>query len=383
MKFTFTFCFCMLTFLCNAQDISYNRKIVDTLTSPALWGRGYTKSGMTNAVNVLQAEYRTIGLVPLNGKNFLQKFSVPVNTFPGKMEVMLNGKILIPGVDFLVGTDSRACNAIGTLAKVDSVTYMDKKNKIIVTLVKKLTWGVSQTKGIYTKIEIDKNRFKEIPRSIDVEIENLFLKKFEMANIAGMVAGTERPDSFLFITAHYDHLGGMGRDTYFPGANDNASGVALLLSLAKYYALNPQRYSIAFVLFAGEEIGLMGSKYYTENPMVPLKQIRFLTNTDLAGTGIDGITVVNATLFPKEFAMMNRANDAGKYLVKINARGEAANSDHYWFTKKGVPAFFFYTLGGIAAYHDVFDKASTLPLTEQADLQELIIKFNSALQMSR
>jgi aminopeptidase YwaD len=172
----------------------------------------------------------------------------------------------------------------------------------------------------------------------------------------------------------------MGADTYFPGANDNASGVALLLSIAKYYAQNPQKYSIGFILFAGEEAGLMGSKYYTENPMIPLKKIRFLTNTDLAGTGIDGITVVNATLFPKEFAIMNSINNSNKYLTKINARGEAANSDHYWFTKKGVPAFFFYTLGGIAAYHDVFDKASTLPLNEQADLKELIIKFNTALQ---
>lgn len=383
MKLIFTISLSILTLLCNAQDISYNKKIVDTLTSPALWGRGYTKSGMTNAVNVLQAEFITIGLQPLNGKNFLQKFSVPVNTFPGKMDVILNGKKLIPGVDFLVSPDSRANKVFGTLEKVDSATYMDKKNKIIVTLEKKLTWSVSQTKGLYTKIEIDKNRFKEIPKSIDVNIENLFLKKFEMANIAGMVAGTEKPDSFLFITAHYDHLGGMGADTYFPGANDNASGVALLLSLANYYAQNPQKYSIAFVLFAGEEIGLMGSKYYTENPMVPLNKIRFLTNTDLAGTGVDGITVVNATKFPKEFAMMNKINDADKYLVKINARGEAANSDHYWFTKKGVPAFFFYTLGGIAAYHDVFDKASTLPLTEQADLKELLIKFNTALQTSR
>jgi aminopeptidase YwaD len=380
MRVIITFCLSMLLFICQAQDTSYNKKMVDTLTSPALWGRGYTKSGMTNAVNVLQTEFRTMGLLPLNGKYYLQKFSVPVNTFPGKMDVILNGKRLIPGVDFIIGPDSKAAKVFGTLEKKDSATYIDKKNKIIVTLEKKLTWSVSQTKGQYTIIQIDKNRIKEIPKNIDLTIETLFLKKFEMANIAAMVTGTEKPDSFLFITAHYDHLGGMGADTYFPGANDNASGVALLLSLAKYYALNPQRYSIAFVLFAGEEIGLMGSKYYTENPMVPLKQIRFLTNTDLAGTGVDGITVVNATIFPKEFALMNKINDANKYLVKINPRGEAANSDHYWFTKKGVPAFFFYTLGGIAAYHDVFDKASTLPLTEQADLQELLIKFNSGLQ---
>ena len=124
---------------------------------------------------------------------------------------------------------------------------------------------------------------------------------------------------------------------------------------------------------------MLGSKYFTEHPLVPLKNIRFLTNTDLAGTGVDGITVVNATEFPKEFAMMNEVNDKEHLLEKINARGKAANSDHYFFTEKGVPAFFFYTLGGIAAYHDVFDKAETLPLNEQDDLAKLIIGFNKKL----
>ena len=171
----------------------------------------------------------------------------------------------------------------------------------------------------------------------------------------------------------------MGKDTYFPGANDNASGISLLLNLAHYYAANPQPFSIGFICFGGEEAGLIGSKYFTEHPLVPLKSIRFLVNTDLAGTGEEGITVVNATEFPKEFGYMNAVNDENKLLVKINARGKAANSDHYFFTEKGVPAFFFYTMGGIKAYHDVFDKAATLPLNEHEDLFKLVVKFNDKL----
>lgn len=171
----------------------------------------------------------------------------------------------------------------------------------------------------------------------------------------------------------------MGSDTYFPGANDNASGVALLLNLAKYYAANPAKYSIVFVCFAGEEAGLMGSKFYTENPLLPLKKIRFLINTDLAGTGEDGITVVNATEFPKEFKWMQEINENNHLLKAVNARGKAPNSDHYFFTEKGVPSFFFYTLGGISAYHDVFDKAETLPLTKHENLFTLIKLFNEKL----
>jgi Zn-dependent M28 family amino/carboxypeptidase len=123
----------------------------------------------------------------------------------------------------------------------------------------------------------------------------------------------------------------------------------------------------------------MGSKYYTENPLVPLENIRFLTNLDLVGTGDDGITVVNASIHPIEFSKLKNINDAGKLFVNVKSRGKAANSDHYFFTEKGVPAFFIYTLGGIKAYHDIFDVSSTLPYTEFNDLFELIIKFNAAL----
>ena len=364
----------------HAQDISYNRKIVDTLASSNFWGRGYTKDGMQKAAEFIAAEFKNVGLKPLGKNNYFQKFSYSVNTFPGEMEVTVNDKKLIPGVDFLVSADSHSNKGKGKLEQKDSVTFSDAADKIIVTLENKLTWDASQKEENYTIIQLDKKRFSEIPTSIKVNIENKFIKKFGASNVCAMVTGTQKPDSFIFITAHYDHLGGMGKDTYFPGANDNASGVALLLSLAKYYASHPQKYSIGFMLFAGEEIGLLGSKYYTEHPIVPLKKIRFLTNTDLAGTGSEGITVVNASVFPKEFALMNKINDANKYLVSIGARGKAANSDHYWFTELGIPSFFFYTKGGIAAYHDVYDKAATLPLNEQADLMQLIIKFNEGLQ---
>jgi aminopeptidase YwaD len=363
-----------------AQDISYNRKIVDTLTSPAFWGRGYTNDGMKKAADYLASEFKALGLKPLGKKDYLQKLTYSANTFPASMEVTINGKKLTTGVDYIVSADSKGVQATGRLMQKDSATFIDRDNAIIVTLEKKLTWEAAQKVENYTLIQLDKTKFTDIPKTIKVNIENKFIKKFDAANVCAMVTGTAKKDSFIYITAHYDHLGGMGKDTYFPGANDNASGVALLLSLAKYYATHPQKYSIAFILFAGEEIGLLGSKYYVENPIVPLKNIRFLTNTDLAGTGVDGITVVNATEFPKEFALMQKVNTEGNYLKAVNARGKAANSDHYFFTEKGVPSFFFYTLGGIAAYHDVFDKAATLPLNEQADLFQLMIKFNEGLQ---
>jgi aminopeptidase YwaD len=363
----------------SAQDVSFARKIVDTLTSPYFWGRGYTNDGMKKAADFIADQFKSYGLQPLDNKSFYQRFSYPVNTFPGKMEVAINGKELAPGKDFIVAPEAHGLNAEGKLEEKDSIGFVDIKNKFIVNLVDKLTWSASAQAAEYTLVEVNKNALDKMPTYFKVDIDSKFIDDFKAANICAYVKGTAKPDSFIFITAHYDHLGGMGKDTYFPGANDNASGISLLLNLAHFYSTHPQKYSIGFICFAGEEAGLLGSKYFTENPLLPLKKIRFLINTDLAGTGDEGITVVNATEFPKEFAYMNEVNDQDKLLVKINSRGKAANSDHYFFTEKGVPAFFFYTMGGIKAYHDVFDKAATLPLNEHEDLFKLIVKFNQKL----
>jgi aminopeptidase YwaD len=361
-----------------SQNISFGKKIVDTLTSPYFWGRGYTNDGMKKAADFLSNEFKSYGLEPM-GKNYLQQFSYPVNTFPGKMEVTVNSKELVPGKDFIVSPEAKGVKGSGDLEQLDSIQFINRKEMVILKMQDKLTWSVAPEAADYSLILVDKKALDKSPTTFKVNIDNKFISNFKAANVCGLVKGTVKPDSIIFITAHYDHLGGMGKDTYFPGANDNASGISLLLNLAQYYAKHPQKYSIGFICFAGEEAGLIGSKYFTENPLVPLKNIRFLTNTDLAGTGDEGITVVNAIEFPKEFAMMNAVNDENKLLVKINARGKAANSDHYFFTEKGVPAFFFYTLGGIKAYHDVFDKAATLPLNEHEDLFKLIIKFNEKL----
>lgn len=377
--FVYFLCICIVN-TALSQDVAFAKKTVDTLTSPYFWGRGYTNEGMKKAADYLAEQFRQYGLTPLKGENYFQKLSYPVNTFPGRMELMVNDRKLIPGKDFIITPESKGIHAQGSLENADSSHFVNKNYRLIFSLENKLTWSAAQQQADYTEIQLDKNQFKEIPYNFTIDVENKMVKNFACSNVCGMVKGTARPDSILVITAHYDHLGGMGSETYFPGANDNASGISLLLGLAKYYANHPQRYSMAFICFAGEEAGLVGSKYFTEHPLFPLQNIRFLLNLDLEGTGDEGITVVNATEFKNEFDQLNLVNDSGKYLVKINARTKAANSDHYWFSEKGVPSFFFYTLGGIKAYHDVYDRAETLPLNEYEDLIKLIIGFEEKLQ---
>jgi len=362
-----------------AQDSLYARHIVDTLTSPNFWGRGYTKDGVHKAADFIAGEFKSFDLKPLDGKSFFQPFSYDVNTFPGTMKVTINGVNLKPGIDFIVSPESAGVKGGGPLVKSDSVTYINPDKRIVVVLQDKLTASVEQKAADYTGILVNRKSITGKPEMVNADIENKLIPAFKTANICAMVRGTAKPDSFLVFTAHYDHLGGMGADTYFPGANDNASGVSQVLSLAKYYAKHPQKYSMAFICFSGEEAGLLGSTYFAEHPVIPLNNIRFLINLDLEGTGEEGITVVNATLHPKEFDMLKQANANGHYLVKVYSRGEAPNSDHYPFTEKGVPAFYMYTMGGIKAYHDVYDISKTLPLTEYNHLFKLLVDFNAGL----
>ncbi len=371
--------FILFAQLAAAQDSLFARKMVDTLSSPYFWGRGYTKNGMAKAATFLEAELKSFGVTPMDGKNYLQPFSYPVNTFPGKMEVNINGVNLVPGRDFIVAPDTRGVKGEGKLEPYDSIRFVDRANRIIVEMDDKLTWSAEQKVRDFTLIQLDRKLQKTTPQTIKANIENEFISDFKTGNVCGIVKGTSKPDSIIVYTAHYDHLGGMGSNTYFPGANDNASGVSQVLSLAKYYAAHPQPYSMAFIFFAGEEAGLLGSKYFTENPLIPLKNVRFLVNLDLEGTGIEGITVVNATVYPNEFSLLKQINEKYHYLVKINSRGKAANSDHYFFTEKGVPAIFIYTLGGIKAYHDIYDINATLPLNEIVNEFNLLLKFNDGL----
>lgn len=379
MYFFYTVILAGTTLEGRCQDSVFARKIVDTLAGPYFWGRGYTKEGMHRAAIFLEQQFAGLHLQPLAGGGYTQPFSYAVNTFPGKMEVTVNHTPLQPGKDFILAPESRGLDVTARLTPQDSTHFINPAHRLVLVKEDKLTWSVAQEVADYTAILLDKQRFPATPEQVELHIDNHFVKDFRAANIAGFVKGTVYPDSFLVVTAHYDHLGGLGEGTYFPGANDNASGISLLLSLARYYAVHPQACSIAFICFAGEEAGLLGSKYFTEHPLVPLQQIRFLLNLDLEGTGEEGVTVVNATEYPAAFTALQQVNAANGYIKAILPRGKAANSDHYWFSEKGVPAFFMYTMGGVKAYHDVFDQPATLPLNEINDLVSLIKAFFARL----
>ncbi len=206
-----------------------------------------------------------------------------------------------------------------------------------------------------------------------LNIQNKYLTNYYSQNVIGLIEG-ERTDSVIMVTAHYDHLGRMGSKTFFPGANDNASGVAMLLNIARHFSFSEKPpFSMVFIAFGGEEAGLLGSQYYRDRPLYPLERVKFLLNLDIVGTGDEGITVVNGKVYQKQFELLSNLNKG--LIPEIKPRGAACNSDHCPFDQVGVPNFFIYTRGGIQAYHDIYDKGNTLPLTKFEELFALIVNF--------
>ena len=372
-----------------AQDSARFAASIRKLSSKAMAGRGYLFRGHRKAARYIELRFRRAGLRPA-GRSFLQEFQITQNLFPSRPKLKLNGRKLRPGRDFIPAPASpsasgsfRLDSSQGSLNKNVALLLKDKEAfkpngslnpGLIVRRQSKLTHSLSENQSQIPEILLHESAIQKGDSILKIRLRPS-LRDLNAYNVMGMVRGTAEPDSFLVLCAHYDHLGSLGRNTYFPGANDNASGVAMLLELARAIAKRPLRYSVLFVAFSGEEAGLLGSSFMSENPPIPLSKIRFLFNLDLLGFGEKGATVVNATVHPKEFERLQEINASCHCLPEIKARGKAANSDHYPFSEKGVPAFFMYLMGGPGFYHDIDDKPKTLSLKGFRGTFRLIMEF--------
>lgn len=421
MRHLILLCFSLLlhSSVLSAQDIRWVKHRINTLCGLQMNGRGYYKDGRNKAAGYLERQFRELGLVGLTpDSSYVQAFSFPVNTFPGQMNVKVRKKELLPGEQFLI--DARSSGGSGKNLRVTTLDFSKpriysqidslpqllqmaaprhssatmflhldtickkldlSRRELLAQLPRgaylipqknKLVWTVATDTMAATVFYVADSVLPKKVKRLSYAADQKFVPQAPSRNVMGYVPGRERPDSFIVFTAHYDHLGRMGHEAVFPGASDNASGTAMLLLLADYYAKNPQRYTVVFLAFAGEEAGLIGSRYFVNHPQIPLEKIRFLTNLDIMGDATEGITVVNATKHPKEFALLQNINEKEGYLPEIRSRGEAANSDHYFFSEAGVPAFFIYSNSGQGFYHDVYDKPGTISLNNFLKVAELL-----------
>ncbi|MEE8583836.1 MAG: M20/M25/M40 family metallo-hydrolase [Acidobacteriota bacterium] len=170
------------------------------------------------------------------------------------------------------------------------------------------------------------------------------------ANVAGWVEGSDPQlrGQHVMLMAHYDHLGagkdlpGATEEDYiFNGARDNGMGVVALISAAKSLANQPPARSVVFLAVTAEEIGLLGSRYYLEHPLVPLEKTVFVLNSDAGGfTDTDVVTVMGLERTTAREDIQKACADFGMEAVPDPVPGQNffSRSDNIHFARKGVPA---------------------------------------------
>lgn len=397
-----------------SQDLKQYKKDIKTLSSKKMEGRGYCKNGMNKAANFIANEFEKIGVEKVNG-SYYQAFSYDVNVFPGKAEVKIDGKKLQVGEQWVVREFSPGCHGTYDIYYIDTVNFdgpklMDDINaglydeKFIVIDwdfyrshyrdLKGFTRG--RQKGILcrwskplkfykaysdfvapTVIVWVNSEFGNDAKQIEINLDNQFFKNFQVRNVIGMIPGTKYPDSTFVFTAHYDHQGHLGAKQYYPGANDNASGTAMLLNLARYYMQNRPEYSVVFIAFAGEEAGLRGSTFYANNPMLPLENIKYLINLDMIGDNGENLYAETNDLGEKGLHLFETINTENQIFNSIKRGDLAANSDHFPFTEKNVPAILLMFEEGDAFqyYHTYKDTVKTMSFNSFDKIFKMVTTF--------
>ena len=246
------------------------------------------------------------------------------------------------------------------------------------------------------------SKFKElaaigVQKSIVLEIKirtemGQINERFADSNVIGVLPGTDLKDEYVVVCGHYDHEGILADGTYFPGADDNGSGSTAVLELARAFAQakkegkGPRR-SILFIAFAAEERGLLGSKYYVVNPLVPLEQTAACINIDMIGriddkhlmgnpnyihpVGWDKISkdlrIITEEVNNKctQLELDTMYNDP-KEPMRVYER-----SDHYNFALKKIPSIYFFS-GTHPHYHTPEDTVDKIDFPIMVKREKLI-----------
>ncbi len=398
-----------------AQDLPHFKRIVRELSSARYQGRGYARDGANKAGKYLQKEFEKAGADEVT----LQPFTIDINTFCGAMEMRADGRKLRPGVDFSMREYSPGVHGEFPVYHVDTLNF--DGDRLLADLARPENagcmvccefWFTYKHRKVFSKLQkagecpnagllytweapikffkaygekvVDKPIVWVTPEAIEgvdkvkLNVDNQFLKDYGLFNVIAKVNGRNHDSCYVF-TAHYDHLGNLGRRVYYPGANDNASGTAAIVTLARHYAQNRPEYDMYFVAFSGEDANLRGSTYYAEHPPVPLSQIKYLFNIDMIGDDnpVQYCEVSDAGM--PQYPRFEKVNEEQHLFEKLNRGALAANSDHYPFAVRGVPCIFLENQEGSAFphYHTPADNMKTVRFDSYEPVFKLITGFIS------
>ena len=397
-----------------AQDLVHYKKIVKELSSSRYQGRGYARDGANKAGKYLEKEFRRVGVDAVTR----QHFTLDINTFAGRMKLSVDGRKMVPGTDFTLREYSPGVHGTYNLYHIDTLNYNSEKlfrdlalpeNKDVFVVCD--FWFTYKHKEDFQKLQSEDGctnagliltrdeplKFykaygekvnpkpvlwllsNQIPRgskTITADIDNEFFQGYRCFNVIASVEGASHDSCFVF-TAHYDHLGNLGRRLYYPGANDNASGTATIVTLAEYFVKHRPRFDMFFIAFSGEDANLRGSEYYAQRPVSPMERIKYLVNVDMIGDNNPALYCETSDQGQRGFELIERINADKHYFTSLNHGKLAANSDHDPFAMRGIPCIFLENEEGDAFpyYHTPLDNWKNAVFDSYEPVFRLIVDF--------
>jgi len=256
-------------------------------------------------------------------------------------------------------------------------------------LRKKMIKGISKKKTPHAQDIFD------LPIVIDVKKNR---EELTSENVLAYLEGTEKPNELVVVTSHYDHLGKKG-DDIFNGADDDGSGTTSLLELAEAFALakkeghGPKR-SMLFMTVSGEEKGLLGSEFYTDNPVFPLENTVADLNIDMIGRIDENhapdsnyVYIIGSDKLSTELhALSEKTNETYSgidfdytYNDEKDPNRFYYRSDHYNFAKNDIPVIFYFT-GVHEDYHQTTDTVDKIMFQKMEKIARLI--FHTAWEIA-
>jgi hypothetical protein len=398
------------------ETLKYLKENIEYLSSDQLEGRRAGTTGESLAADFIANKFKEIGLLPKGAEDsYFQPFSISDGRqiLPDTY-LSVNNQVLIPGIEFFPLSNSKESATIKaqvspSLTENDQPWLIDiaddldnnKENphfdisNLINSLINKSKDKGASSVIFFNSGEIDDHiSFDEKDRSENTIIPALYITKnavktylqdlnstydlqFNVAigpkirhskNIIGYI--DNKAQLTVVLGAHFDHLG-YGEDgnsmlrsaerLIHNGADDNASGTAALIELA--FLLNKSKskqFNYLFIAFSAEELGLNGSKYFSENPTISLNTVNYMINMDMVGRMNDStrvITIGGYGTSPSWKPLIDNIKD-NPFVIKYDSSGTGP-SDHTSFYRKDIPVLFFFT-GLHTDYHKPSDDADKI-----------------------
>ncbi|MFN5417603.1 MAG: M28 family peptidase [Flavobacteriia bacterium] len=436
MKFFFLLSL-FASFICYSQksieyyhliDSNRIRTHVSVLANDSMQGRNTGEIGQKKAAKYLAQEFRKLGLDSLS-IGYYQSFFLSKKVKEGSLTInktklnyikdfgSLNEVSLVQlktsGIEHYSYSEFirlKVSNQFAILISVDSPQEIDMNvvknsgNKTVFFLIKKYDPKAFEknTDKVFPVKEqnqhifyVDASKILKLKKKnkifLDIDLKGKACPSTE--NVIAFVPGSDSllKNEFLVISAHYDHLGVNKKGEVYNGADDNGSGTATLLELARVFKeaqlknQQPKR-SILFICFTGEEHGLLGSDYYSKNPLVPLEKTVADLNIDMIGhkdsvleqkqfsvyiIGSDKISLDFHNIHEAVAKRHNKLKLDYTYNDPSNRERLYYRSDHYNFAKNGIPSIFYF--GGFHDnYHQVTDDIEYLNFSKIETIAELV-----------